>query len=146
MLPGGDRANSAPAPLEDNFFDASVGRLSTVTAAAMNCRNSTKLRRYDNTDSAPLFSLARVGGRASEQPPVTGSISVVCRSFLPRNQSNARLASSDHSSPLLTPYAAIHAEIVAHASTGCGSNALGNCRILPKLAEPTGLKQPDDVV
>jgi hypothetical protein len=119
MLPGGDRANSAPAPVEDNFFDASVGRLSTVTAAAMNCRNSTKLRRYDNTDSAPLFSLARSGCRPSEQLPVTGSISVVCRSFLPRNQSNARLASSDHSSPLLTPYAAIHAEIVAHASTGC---------------------------
>ena len=99
MLPGGDRANSAPAPLEDNFFDASVGRLSTVTAAAMNCRNSTKLRRYDNTDSAPLFSLARSGCRPSEQLPVTGSTSAVCRSFLPRNQSNARPAASDHSSP-----------------------------------------------
>src|SRR4029078_6106807 len=126
MLPGGDRANSAPAPLEDNFFDASVARPSTVPGAALNCRISTTPKRYDSTDPAPLFSLARSGCRPSEQLPVTGSTSAVCRSFLPRNQSNARLAPDDHSSsPPLARYAARHAEMVAHASTGCLSNGVG---------------------
>src|SRR4026209_2199429 len=115
MLPGGDRVNSAPAPFEDNFFDARVARLSTVMAVAANCRISTRPRRYDSTDSAPLFSLARSGCRPSEQLPVTGSTSDVCRAVLPRNQSNARLAANDHSSPPLARYAARHAEMVAHA-------------------------------
>jgi hypothetical protein len=114
MLPGGDRAGIVPMPLDDNF-DAGFTRL----AAAMNCRISTRPRRYDSTDSAPLFALGRSGWRPSEQLPVAGSINVVRRSFSPRNHRNAHCAPANHSALLSARQAAKHAEIIAQASTGC---------------------------
>src|SRR4029078_7246143 len=98
MLPGGDRGGFAPMPFNDNF---DLGFVRATEAVAMNCRISTRARRYDSADSAPIFSLARSGSRPSEQLPVFGSISAVCRSFSPRNQANARIAAFGHSSPPL---------------------------------------------
>jgi hypothetical protein len=143
MLPGGDRDGFAPMPLDDNF---DAGLVRPTAAVALNCRIATRPRRYDNTDSAPLFSLIRSGWRPSEQLPVSGSINAVCRSFWPRNQPNARIAPCGHSSPSSARDAARHAEMAAAASTGCWSNGAGAQRTLPKLAEPTGLKCPNDVV
>ena len=111
-----------------------------IIAARLNCRISTRPRRYDSTDSAPLFALGRSGWSPSEQLPVSASIIVVCRSFSPRNQSNARIAPVRHSAPRSTRHAERQAEIVAAASTGCWSKASGFWRILPKLLVPTGLK------
>ena len=96
-----------------------AGCFRSIVAARLNCRISTRPRRYDSADSAPLFSLGRSGWSPSEQLPVSGSISVVCRSFSPRNQSNARIAPARHSAPRSTCQAARQAEIVAAASTGC---------------------------
>ena len=79
------------------------GFVRTFAAARFNCRISTRPRRYDRTDSAPLFSLGRSGWSPSEQLPVSGSINVVCRSFSPRNQSNARVAAASHSAPMIRP-------------------------------------------
>jgi hypothetical protein len=143
MLPGGDRDGFAPMPLDDDF---DAGLVRSTAAVALNCRISTRPRRYDNTDSAPLFSLIRSGCRPSAQLPVSGSINAVRRSFSPIYQPNARIAPLCQSLLSSARDAARHAEMAAAASTGCWSNAAGSRRILPKLSEPTGLKCPDDVV
>ena len=96
-----------------------AGLVRSIIAVRLNSRISTRPRRYDSADSAPLFSLGRSGCSPSEQLPVSGSISVVCRSFSPRNQSNARIAPAGHSAPPSARPAARQAEIVAAASTGC---------------------------
>ena len=90
-----------------------------VAATRLKRRISTRPRRYDSTDSAPLFSLGRSGCSPSEQRPDSGSTNVVCRSFSPRNQPNARMAPAGHSGPSSARAAARQAEIVAAASTGC---------------------------
>src|SRR5256885_5850211 len=77
-LPGIDRVAIVLMAL-GTILDTRLVRL--IAPARLNWRISTSPRRYDSTDSAPLFSLGRSGWSPSEQLPVSGSISAVWRSF-----------------------------------------------------------------
>src|SRR6185503_10909594 len=61
--------------------DLDRGLVRPIAAARVNWLISVRPRRYESTDSEPLFSLGRSECNPSEQLPVSGSISVVLRSL-----------------------------------------------------------------
>src|ERR1035438_3113470 len=104
------------APLTSPPTNLDAGLLRSVAVIRLSWRISTRLRRYDSADSAPLFSLGRSGWSPSEQLPVSRLITVVLRPGSPKTQPKALIAPPCHCALSSARHATRHAEIVADAS------------------------------